>query len=180
MSSSLTNPTVRTPIASPRKPLPNNNNNNNTVSLNTSAFQPHHTGKPLVPIYPYLSKNGLINLNNYKYTSGLAGIIDRVIMTPFWNNVVEYIPLTIAPNTLTAISLAHAMVATLLICGYSPTLTEHAPNWVYIVATICMFMYQTLDAVDGKQARRTGSSSPLGQLFDHVCLCYIYCMYVMQ
>jgi hypothetical protein len=26
---------------------------------------------------------------------------------------------------------------------------------------------QTLDAIDGKQARRTGSSSPLGQLFDH-------------
>lgn len=27
--------------------------------------------------------------------------------------------------------------------------------------------WQTLDALDGKQARRTGSSSPLGQLFDH-------------
>lgn len=26
---------------------------------------------------------------------------------------------------------------------------------------------QTLDAIDGKQARRTGSSSPLGELFDH-------------
>lgn len=24
-----------------------------------------------------------------------------------------------------------------------------------------------MDALDGKQARRTGSSSPLGQLFDH-------------
>lgn len=30
-------------------------------------------------------------------------------------------------------------------------------------------MYQTLDACDGKQARRTGSSSPLGELFDHGC-----------
>jgi len=26
-----------------------------------------------------------------------------------------------------------------------------------------------LDAMDGKQARRTKSSSPLGQLFDHGC-----------
>lgn len=33
------------------------------------------------------------------------------------------------------------------------------------------FVYQTLDAVDGKQARRTGASSPLGQLFDHGCDC---------
>ena len=26
-----------------------------------------------------------------------------------------------------------------------------------------------LDAIDGKQARRTGSSTPLGELFDHGC-----------
>lgn len=30
-------------------------------------------------------------------------------------------------------------------------------------------MYQTLDSIDGKQARRTNSSSPLGELFDHGC-----------
>ena len=29
--------------------------------------------------------------------------------------------------------------------------------------------YMTLDAIDGKQARNTKSSSPLGQLFDHGC-----------
>lgn len=29
--------------------------------------------------------------------------------------------------------------------------------------------YITLDNVDGKQARRTGTSSPLGQMFDHGC-----------
>ncbi|CAN1217453.1 Choline/ethanolaminephosphotransferase 1 [Linum perenne] len=33
----------------------------------------------------------------------------------------------------------------------------------------CCFLYQTFDAVDGKQARRTNSSSPLGELFDHGC-----------
>lgn len=32
-----------------------------------------------------------------------------------------------------------------------------------------LFIYQSLDAIDGKQARRTGSSSPLGELFDHGC-----------
>jgi hypothetical protein len=30
-----------------------------------------------------------------------------------------------------------------------------------------MMLMQTFDAVDGKQARRTNSSSPLGELFDH-------------
>ena len=32
-----------------------------------------------------------------------------------------------------------------------------------------MWLYSTFDNVDGKQARRTNSSSPLGELFDHVC-----------
>merc|ERR1719410_1185267 len=32
-----------------------------------------------------------------------------------------------------------------------------------------MLIYQTLDNMDGKQARRTGSSSALGLLFDHGC-----------
>lgn len=32
-----------------------------------------------------------------------------------------------------------------------------------------MFIYQSLDAIDGKQARRTGTSTPLGELFDHGC-----------
>ena len=29
------------------------------------------------------------------------------------------------------------------------------------------FIYMVFDNTDGKQARRTGSSSPLGMLFDH-------------
>ena len=33
----------------------------------------------------------------------------------------------------------------------------------------CGLCGQTLDNLDGKQARRTGSSSPLGLLFDHGC-----------
>ena len=32
---------------------------------------------------------------------------------------------------------------------------------------IGLFVYQSLDAIDGKQARRTGTSGPLGELFDH-------------
>ena len=43
------------------------------------------------------------------------------------------------------------------------------PAWVLILAAIGLFVYQTLDACDGKQARRTGNSSSLGELFDHGC-----------
>lgn len=42
--------------------------------------------------------------------------------------------------------------------------------------SLCIFTYQTLDNIDGKQARKTGNSTPLGttflylgMLFDHGC-----------
>lgn len=44
-----------------------------------------------------------------------------------------------------------------------------APNWFFLVVALNLWIYQTLDNIDGKQARRTGSSSPLGELFDHGC-----------
>jgi ethanolaminephosphotransferase len=38
---------------------------------------------------------------------------------------------------------------------------------VYASWAIGLFLYQTFDAVDGSQARRTRQSGPLGELFDH-------------
>lgn len=43
------------------------------------------------------------------------------------------------------------------------------PRWASFLCGFGLFVYQSLDAIDGKQARRTGSSSPLGELFDHGC-----------
>ena len=62
---------------------------------------------------------------------------------------------------------------------YAPSLSEGVdssggesgliPRWVFLLNGMAMLIYQTLDNMDGKQARRTGSSSPLGMLFDHGC-----------
>ncbi|KAJ8295963.1 putative CDP-alcohol phosphatidyltransferase class-I family protein C22A12.10 [Rhodotorula toruloides] len=46
---------------------------------------------------------------------------------------------------------------------------QGAPRWLYWTFAVGLFMYQSLDAIDGKQARRTGTSGPLGELFDHGC-----------
>jgi ethanolaminephosphotransferase len=50
---------------------------------------------------------------------------------------------------------------------YTPTLDQDCPPWVYASWAIGLFLYQTFDAVDGSQARRTRQSGPLGELFDH-------------
>eukprot|EP00494_Astrolonche_serrata_P031070 UN31339 len=52
-----------------------------------------------------------------------------------------------------------------------PTATEVCEPWVCRTYCACLFTYATMDALDGKQARRTGSSSPLGLMFDHGCDC---------
>lgn len=60
------------------------------------------------------------------------------------------------------------------------------PRWVYFTWAAGLFLYQTMDAIDGyarvfvplpspslvqlrrrKQARRTGMAGPLGEMFDH-------------
>lgn len=43
------------------------------------------------------------------------------------------------------------------------------PPWIYLSFAIGLWLYSTFDNVDGKQARRTGTSSPLGEGFDHGC-----------
>ena len=49
-----------------------------------------------------------------------------------------------------------------------PTHTHpQAPRWSYLLCAVGIFVYQTLDGIDGPQARRTGTSSPLGEYFDH-------------
>ena len=89
------------------------------------------------------------------------------VMTPFWNRCVEYLPMWMAPNMVTLIGF---LAIVLSACQYLPfdlTLTKSFAPWCYAISSLSFFIYQTLDAVDGKQARRTGTSSPLGQLFDH-------------
>lgn len=53
--------------------------------------------------------------------------------------------------------------------SYSPDGRQEPPRWACFLCGLGLFIYQSLDAIDGKQARRTNSSSPLGELFDHGC-----------
>lgn len=78
-------------------------------------------------------------------------------------------PLWIAPNLITIIGLIINVLTCTILFIYSPNGTDEAPRWANILCGIGLFVYQSLDAIDGKQARRTNSSTPLGELFDHGC-----------
>ncbi|KAG4165822.1 hypothetical protein ERO13_A13G092200v2 [Gossypium hirsutum] len=72
-------------------------------------------------------------------------------------------------HVLLLLSFHSILLFVLLFQVYSPRLDSPPPRWVHLAHGLLLFLYQTFDAVDGKQARRTNSSSPLGELFDHGC-----------
>lgn len=65
--------------------------------------------------------------------------------------------------------LPHAGLPVELERNVVPATESVIPPWLLIVWGLCLFMYQSLDSIDGKQARRTGMAGPLGELFDHGC-----------
>ena len=111
----------------------------------------------------------------YKYVSPPLSICERLWLDKFWDWCAEQYPRWLAPNVITLTGFAMILTSASLVFWYSPELKGDAPPWAYLVCAACIFGYQTLDGSDGKQARRTKSGGPLGELCDHGCdaLCSI-------
>ncbi|KAK9447639.1 CDP-alcohol phosphatidyltransferase-domain-containing protein [Limtongia smithiae] len=114
-----------------------------------------------------VNSSALANLRLYKYSSVDKSFISNHILRHYWNAVAELMPLWLAPNVITLIGLGFIYINVLCVIIYLPDLVGPGPSWVYLSFALGLWMYSTMDNVDGKQARRTGSSSPLGELFDH-------------
>ncbi|KAL4236890.1 Phosphotransferase [Mactra antiquata] len=123
-----------------------------------------------------LSKEILTGFDKYKYSAVDTSPLSNYVMHPFWNNVVKLFPRWVAPNVLTlsgslflVLSFVSMIYYDLDFYASSRDHPEHPPipNWVWLMCAINNFLSHTLDGIDGKQARRTGTSSPLGELFDH-------------
>jgi len=117
----------------------------------------------------FITPDGFKHLDSYKYVSGGYSFLDTNVFNPFWEAVAKLLPMWLAPNLVTFIGFGFMAASYLCMVPYDLTLENTIPRWTFFFAAFCQFVYQTLDAVDGKQARRTKSSSPLGQLFDHGC-----------
>jgi len=115
-----------------------------------------------------LSERELKKLKEHQYSSCCTSLLDP-LMQKYWNWFVTLVPLWVAPNLITMVGLAINIVTSLVLVWYCPTATEKAPWWTTFSCALGLFIYQTLDAIDGKQARRTKTASPLGELFDHGC-----------
>ena len=131
-----------------------------------------------------MSPAGLQHLSAHRYKAGSSTTVDGVLNV-WWEFAARLLPRWMAPNLVTltgtvaifaSVVVARRAAAPCLIVGAAalpaslqgrlPLSLPPIVNWLIVAA---LFFYQTMDAIDGKQARRTNSSSPLGQLFDHGC-----------
>eukprot|EP00252_Welwitschia_mirabilis_P026871 TRINITY_DN8981_c0_g1_i1.p1 TRINITY_DN8981_c0_g1~~TRINITY_DN8981_c0_g1_i1.p1 ORF type:complete len:390 (-),score=40.41 TRINITY_DN8981_c0_g1_i1:507-1676(-) len=117
----------------------------------------------------YIGRHGIDTLQRYKYSGVDRSYLAKYVLQPFWSRCVNLFPLWMPPNMITLLGFMFIVLSTLLSYIYSPRLDTPPPSWVHLAHGLLLFLYQTFDAVDGKQARRTNSSSPLGELFDHGC-----------
>ncbi len=127
-----------------------------------------------------LTTDGVEFIAAHKYKAGHYTHLEN-ILNPFWTWITDLLPMTLAPNMVTLIGALHCGLAYGVLWYYAHNLDRPVPDWVIFLGGYCTIMYYTFDCMDGKQARRTNTSSPLGQLFDHgfdcICvLCHVSCV----
>jgi len=118
-------------------------------------------------------------IKEHKYVGGVYSKLDLLLKKHLWVPCGESVPKWVAPNLITITGLVIMSATSLNLARYCPTMTEEAPRYAYLLAGTGVFLYQTLDAMDGIQARRTGTSSPLGQLVDHGCDALIVTFFIL-
>lgn len=115
----------------------------------------------------YIPTTSIENLKKYRYSCKDASYLSYYILQPYWNFCIHFIPSFLAPNLVTLLGFFALIINFFTCVYYFPYLQGHAPGWVYLSFSFGIQWYSLMDNLDGRQARRTKNSSPLGELFDH-------------
>ena len=113
-----------------------------------------------------LTEEQKAQLRDYEYAGSDASLLLR-LYRPVLEWMVTLLPLHTSPNLVTLLGFMCVNSAAVLTLMYSPDLKEPLPRLVYFYDAVAIWAYQWLDNLDGKQARRTRTSSAFGELFDH-------------
>eukprot|EP00927_Polykrikos_kofoidii_P063597 TRINITY_DN58441_c0_g1_i1.p1 TRINITY_DN58441_c0_g1~~TRINITY_DN58441_c0_g1_i1.p1 ORF type:complete len:407 (+),score=32.57 TRINITY_DN58441_c0_g1_i1:115-1335(+) len=134
------------------------------------TVQKLHPSPSVWALGQFITRDGLLEMANFKYVPGNYTPLDR-LLNPWWLFIANLVPRWISPNAITLTALTGSLASTILtvLVRQNESLTYLNGHVVFFLAAILQFAYQTLDAVDGKHARNTGQSTPLGAIFDHGC-----------
>jgi len=116
----------------------------------------------------YVSPKAEDNVRNYKYKCTTDSLVYTYLLGPLANYSLKFTPPTVSPNTLTFLGFICNLIPFLMIqFTNADDMSVNIPRWLCIFGGFSQFVYMNFDNMDGKQARKTGSSSPLGMLYDH-------------
>ena len=115
----------------------------------------------------WIPREYIQTFSEYKYKSPHKTYLEGVILDVFWEWIWNFVPKYVAPNLITAIGLVAIFIGMIPLVIDDPMITNQVSSWIYVYIAFSIWFYQTMDCIDGKQARRTGTSSVLGELFDH-------------
>ena len=117
-----------------------------------------------------LTQEKLENMKQFKYKYVNNSLTYNYLISPLLNKLVNCLPKNLAPNLITIFSLISniiAFIVSVLDGGFD--FSQPIKKSTCYVIGITQFLYIILDGIDGKQARRTGNSTPFGMLMDHGC-----------
>lgn len=99
------------------------------------------------------------DLKFFQYKGTCASISYKYLWSPFGEFLLKFTPETIAPNTITLVAFIIIVSSHLLIMfGGDSNFASTPEPWKYAVFGISLFLYQHLDNLDGKQARKTSNN----------------------
>ena len=108
-------------------------------------------------------------MSEYSYTANDESLLTPVLYKYFVDPLVKVLPYRLPANIITLISFSFIVVAFgIAMHGYQ---VQRYDFWWAI--PILSFLYIIGDCSDGKQARKTGTGSPLGEYFDHFLDCFV-------
>lgn len=109
-------------------------------------------------------------IHSYSYQADNKSILDRLFLNRWYGFAFRILPLRMSANLVSMMGnlgswFAFALLSG-LIFGPLPDVAGQKP-WIFALAALGLEYYQTFDALDGLQARRLGTSGPLGEFIDH-------------
>lgn len=116
----------------------------------------------------YITDAGEEEIRQFKYKGSNISLSYNNVWSPLADYLLKFVPTTWAPNSITVAGFLISGLGALSIAIQTPHSVPCIP-WTLLFFSLCVFTYQTLDNIDGKQARKLGASSALGMMMDHGC-----------
>jgi len=122
-----------------------------------------------VNVISFLTEKDLDNIKHFKYNCKNDSILYNYVTSPLLEKYFMCcIPMWVAPNILTLFSfIFNFLTFIVILIEAGNDFNKPISRFACLLQFLTHMLYIILDNADGKQARRTNSSSPLGLLFDH-------------